>query len=474
MAQLPNDSFDIVDYINNFESVTVGPQDTLHTFPHSSETEDMLSLITSVLNDCDYEKNAGHVPFSSELHTTAQTLNAFNTLERHEDSISQCPQQSQNFFRDCPVCHSPGAGKHLYYGGRVCVSCRGFFKRSVESNHFRFFECGKAKKCTIEAKDRKNCRYCRFQKCLSNGMKVSYVMPAQERQVRLLKQMKSEKKKGLELMKRNFTLSFKFTIEEENEVNNLVDGLLNNMYGSYFRYFANDPSNLTQFLSASYSTGTLTQESLIQMDKEDEKQIKNFFFDCLEMQELCPYDRMNVIFQNYGKIHGLYWMISFEENGLGTFMDGLWNYGKARKELDPSIKLVLEQADEILGKMEKGIPSFQIDSWAPQYSRDQEFKDHWRKVKQISTWFHHGPNREFDRIRHFFLVMIALFFSEGIHLEDKEKIANFQNKYLWKLHRMLYTRNEKKNVPKLLHEGLMILSFVENAHQGHLKKILSR
>ena len=32
----------------------------------------------------------------------------------------------------CPVCHEK-AGKHSYYGGRVCPSCRAFFRRAVQS-----------------------------------------------------------------------------------------------------------------------------------------------------------------------------------------------------------------------------------------------------------------------------------------------------------------------------------------------------
>ena len=34
--------------------------------------------------------------------------------------------------RDCHVCGEP-AGKHSYYGGQVCPSCRAFFRRSVQS-----------------------------------------------------------------------------------------------------------------------------------------------------------------------------------------------------------------------------------------------------------------------------------------------------------------------------------------------------
>lgn len=34
--------------------------------------------------------------------------------------------------RVCKVC-GEAAGKHSYYGGQVCLSCRAFFRRSVYS-----------------------------------------------------------------------------------------------------------------------------------------------------------------------------------------------------------------------------------------------------------------------------------------------------------------------------------------------------
>ena len=35
----------------------------------------------------------------------------------------------------CKVC-GERAGKHNYYGGQVCPSCRAFFRRAVQSNGF--------------------------------------------------------------------------------------------------------------------------------------------------------------------------------------------------------------------------------------------------------------------------------------------------------------------------------------------------
>ena len=52
----------------------------------------------------------------------------------------QCVPDSKKL---CKVCSAP-AGKHIYYGARTCISCRGFFRRSVQNNHHQFFGCSNA------------------------------------------------------------------------------------------------------------------------------------------------------------------------------------------------------------------------------------------------------------------------------------------------------------------------------------------
>ena len=47
-------------------------------------------------------------------------------------------KQSANLV--CEVC-SARAGKHSYYGGQVCPSCRAFFRRSVQAGYSEKFKC---------------------------------------------------------------------------------------------------------------------------------------------------------------------------------------------------------------------------------------------------------------------------------------------------------------------------------------------
>jgi len=50
------------------------------------------------------------------------------------------------------------------------VSVAGFFKRSVQNQ--KRYACVENQSCVIDKMQRKRCPYCRFQKCLSVGMRL--------------------------------------------------------------------------------------------------------------------------------------------------------------------------------------------------------------------------------------------------------------------------------------------------------------
>ncbi|XP_041127335.1 nuclear receptor subfamily 5 group A member 2-like isoform X1 [Polyodon spathula] len=71
----------------------------------------------------------------------------------------------------CPVCGDKVSGYH--YGLLTCESCKGFFKRTVQNN--KRYTCIENQSCEIDKTQRKRCPYCRFQKCLTVGMKLEAV-----------------------------------------------------------------------------------------------------------------------------------------------------------------------------------------------------------------------------------------------------------------------------------------------------------
>ncbi len=85
----------------------------------------------------------------SEEPTQAFVGLSFDSTEaiNESDSIVVCHESDSvdNEFAvkvsDCPVCVDGESGKHLHYGGKACHSCRGFFRRSVQSNQHHEFQC---------------------------------------------------------------------------------------------------------------------------------------------------------------------------------------------------------------------------------------------------------------------------------------------------------------------------------------------
>ena len=73
-----------------------------------------------------------------------------------EEKTSDDHQKPAPDPRVCKVC-SEAAGKHSYYGGQVCLSCRAFFRRSVysgQTNVIIHILCNPEPSCI---KDKLNC-----------------------------------------------------------------------------------------------------------------------------------------------------------------------------------------------------------------------------------------------------------------------------------------------------------------------------
>uniref|UniRef100_A0A8C2ZEU5 Uncharacterized protein n=1 Tax=Cyclopterus lumpus TaxID=8103 RepID=A0A8C2ZEU5_CYCLU len=56
----------------------------------------------------------------------------------------------------------------IHYGVITCEGCKGFFRRSQQSN--AAYSCPRQKNCLIDRTSRNRCQHCRLQKCLSVGM----------------------------------------------------------------------------------------------------------------------------------------------------------------------------------------------------------------------------------------------------------------------------------------------------------------
>lgn len=129
--------------------------------------------------------------------------------------------------RPCQVCGEV-AGRHSYYGGEVCPSCRAFFRRSVQSGYNVSYCCVKNEDCTITLRTRKNCQYCRYKRCLDVGMKTTWVLSEDERKKKFEGKKISRKKKhdeedDEEIDEPSCGDHFMITDEETSQVNYLIN-----------------------------------------------------------------------------------------------------------------------------------------------------------------------------------------------------------------------------------------------------------
>jgi len=83
---------------------------------------------------------------------------------------------STSYF--CTVCEEP-ASKYLYYGGRVCLGCRAFFRRIRNSKRFKQLTCRGVVPgaCVLKGPraHRRACQACRYHRCLEAGMKPELI-----------------------------------------------------------------------------------------------------------------------------------------------------------------------------------------------------------------------------------------------------------------------------------------------------------
>ncbi|GMR31178.1 hypothetical protein PMAYCL1PPCAC_01373 [Pristionchus mayeri] len=74
----------------------------------------------------------------------------------------------------CSICEDRASG--LHYGITTCEGCKGFFKRTVQNK--RIYACVQTDspgRCSIVRERRNRCQYCRFCRCLAEGMVLEAV-----------------------------------------------------------------------------------------------------------------------------------------------------------------------------------------------------------------------------------------------------------------------------------------------------------
>jgi retinoid X receptor alpha len=120
--------------------------------------------------------------FQAAAAAAAAAINVQQQQQQHHHHHHQQQQQQPQLNQIpspkaiCAICGDKASGKH--YGVHSCEGCKGFFKRTVRKD--LTYTCRDLRECTIDKRQRNRCQYCRYQKCLTAGMKREAVQ--EERQ----------------------------------------------------------------------------------------------------------------------------------------------------------------------------------------------------------------------------------------------------------------------------------------------------
>ncbi|MPC16648.1 Retinoic acid receptor RXR [Portunus trituberculatus] len=122
----------------------------------------------SLLSPAPSFSNANGGPASPSISTSPFTIGSSNTTGLSTSPTQYPPSHPLSGSKHlCSICGDRASGKH--YGVYSCEGCKGFFKRTVRKD--LTYACREERSCTIDKRQRNRCQYCRYQKCLSMGMK---------------------------------------------------------------------------------------------------------------------------------------------------------------------------------------------------------------------------------------------------------------------------------------------------------------
>ncbi len=222
----------------------------------------------------------------------------------------------------CPVCGNK-AGKHSYYGGQVCNSCRAFFRRSVQNKSHPNFKCKKESKCEINSRSWKACQACRFSKCLSAGMKASWVLTEPERKERA-KQRAETKRKKLEQRRQAAMAAAAaassasvstlnqgasaglprppddlFTEEDRTHTLRLIDTTFDFLTMEMCKFYSRHHSAFDEVLSTLYKGSGISQDTQRMFENFVIYSVKNFYRGMGDMMHLSSRDQNNLVSKNY-------------------------------------------------------------------------------------------------------------------------------------------------------------------------------
>ena len=443
-----------------------------------------------------------------------------------EDNVGQLPAEEMDTVKDikpevkydekdhkrCLVCDNI-AGRHSYYGGQVCNSCRAFFRRAVVGKAYPDFKCRQASNCTINSKSRKSCQSCRYQKCLEAGMQPRWIMSEAEVKVRRerkksvivqrarnssqseqqkmeknLKKTDDEKMDHVKMLLRpqgTSRLDEPYTMDELNMVQELSKDTMEYYFTKVAKFLAKHRDIHSEMFGSrqrvlSFGTHRMLDKFAhglcvglyMNLHKvSDHASAGTSCLKCLPVE-----DARTLSVGNYGLIlsmaHAIY---ARRPDAVASRRDFL--------------SLVLRDADRdgdfkfLAGELERSIAADSASADAPLDYWDlfprgwvpsaDAARRHREVTDKLSGWFPRAAGSEAaprDEVCFTLMVYVLLFSSEFLTLQSRKKVEEVQLGFMRMLYRYLRFRFPQVALKKFV-EGMIMVSYAREAQEIRRKRV---
>lgn len=378
--------------------------------------------------------------------------------------LSQCdsqgvtntqPDQPQTSNWECEVCENK-CNHHIYYGGRVCQSCRAFFRRAVQNKSHLLWVCKFNNECSIYWASKRKCMYCRYQKCIKIGMKPNWVSTEIDRQANI--QRKLAKKTLLK------SPDMCFTQEERMRICRLMHHMREyRVHALIQRYFHGNPrmrAKMTDFILGQ----KMELEYLLVFINEHVGPVPDFILRMAHLGELDHDVATTLSQQNFGQLFPLFGVMAMNNPDFAETAKEIRSVAQTFVQNHPDYNSFLNVFDKIQNraqgpKYETVFPS----PWAPSLEVEERHKELFQKVQEYPR----APKgSHVDKILFMLTILVSLV-SVCLDRGTKDiRIENLQATYTMMLYRYLKETMGRKAYAKLM-DGLMISTITKQLSEIH-------
>lgn len=366
----------------------------------------------------------------------------------------------------CPVCGGEIKKGHVYYGAVVCISCRGFFQRAVHSHHFKAFKClDGLKECQVTVTTRRRCKFCRFQKCIRSGMRVSWVLKeAQRRQKTTNKAIASSVQATRPTQ---FEVDLYFSDDEVKLYESQFLKIMQVGNDKYLKYFATDKKLFHEFVSFMTSKDIVTLSLFKKLEAMDTHVMKSFAFYLPDMDKLCISDKVTLIQRNLGTILGLLCCSFSHPKDLSWHMEQFLLLADQKRSSDAGIDQLMAQL-EINGindsvKLSDGYANRYIPV-INQVCGEDRIAEVTNLMAKINDPLRPSPTTDMDKVVVLLLILIIIFQTGTFYLEEPSTVEALHQHYAYQLFRYFKTKFGA-SAAKRLHQAFMAIVYSQRLYQ---------